>query len=88
MGDKQQLRFAFAALAAGLAWGFLRNRQARRPLAAALIQGIEWFVAYGGAAALVALARELIDDDEQDEDVGDRVTHIRRVVTERTGTEG
>lgn len=87
MGDRQQLRFALGALLAGLAWGFLRNRQARHPLTATLLQGLEWFVAYGGAAALVALARELMDDD-RDEEVGDRVTHIRRIVTERTGTEG
>ena len=87
MGDKQQLRFALAALLAGLVWGYVRNRDARRPVMAAALQGLEWFIAYGGAAALVALARAVVDPDDDDEPE-ERVTHIRRVVMEPTGTEG
>jgi hypothetical protein len=87
MSDRHQLRFALAALAAGLLWGYLRHRTAR-PALHSTLQGLEWFVAYGGAAALVALARELVDRAPAEPPPGERVTHFRQVVTERTGTEG
>lgn len=86
MNEKQQLKFALAALAAGLAWGYLRHRGGNRPLVHSLLQGLEWFVAYGGAVALIAGIREKLDDDDPEE--GERITHFRQVVTERTGTDG
>ena len=94
MGDgKQQLRFAAAALIAGCAWGYLRNRERGNRVLLALLQGVEWFVAYGGAAALIEGLRTFIDNrDDDDEAPPERVTHIRQIVAERstasTGTEG
>ncbi|HJM88010.1 MAG TPA: hypothetical protein QF624_00085 [Dehalococcoidia bacterium] len=87
MGGKQELRFAFAALLAGLAWGYMRHRRDVRAPVFAVLQGLEWFVAYGGAAALIDRARDQLDEsDEDDEPV--RITHYRQEVTDRTGTEG
>ena len=94
MGDgKQQLRFAAAALIAGCAWGYLRNRERSNRLLLALLQGVEWFVAYGGAAALIEGLRSFLDNDHDDDDAPpERVTHIRQIVAERgaasTGTGG
>ena len=83
------------ALVAGLVWGYLRARDRHRPVLHAVLQGLEWFVAYGGAAALVEGARFLADraddlasDRREDTELPERITHIRQVVTERTGTEG
>ncbi len=92
MGDgKQQLRFAAAALVAGCAWGYFRNRERSNRLLLSLLQGIEWFIAYGGAAALIEGVRAVVDRDG-DEAPPERVTHIRQIVAERgaasTGTEG
>ena len=87
MGGKQELRFAFAALLAGLAWGYMRHRRDVRAPVFAVLQGLEWFVAYGGVAALIDRARDQLDEsDEDDEPV--RITHYRQEVTDRTGTEG
>ncbi len=87
MGGKQQLPFAVAAFVAGLAWGYLRRRSSRHALRHGVLQGLEWFVAYGGAAALIEAAKQLLD--REDEEPPERVTLIREVVTEqRTGTEG
>ena len=88
MSDKHQLRFALAALFAGLLWGYARHRGDRRSSVHSALQGIEWFVAYGGAAALVTLAREFMERTAPEPPEGERVTHFRQVVTERTGTEG
>ncbi len=88
MSDKHQLRFALAALLAGLLWGYVRHRGDRRSSVHSALQGIEWFVAYGGAAALVTLAREFMERGAPEPPEGERVTHFRQVVTERTGTEG
>ncbi len=89
MSDKQQLGFALAALAGGIAWGTVRYRGSERVGLLALLQGLEWFVAYGGAAAVITWLRETVEDEELviDED-DERVTHFRRVVTEQTGTDG
>ena len=89
MGSKQEVRFALAALVAGIAWGYLRHRRDGRAPVFALLQGLEWFVAYGGAAALIEAARRTLEEppEEQDEQ-GDRITRFRQVVTERTGSEG
>ena len=88
MSDRSQLKFALAAFAAGLAWGYLRHRRSGRSGALSLLQAVEWFVAYGGAAALVALVRERLAPPDPDGADGERITHFRQVVTERTGTEG
>ena len=87
MGGRHQLRFALAAFVAGLAFGYMRRRDGHR-LASGVLQGLEWFVAYGGAAALIDLAKHAMEPaDGRDEP--ERVTHIRQVVTERrTGTDG
>jgi hypothetical protein len=88
VSDKQQLGFALAAFVGGIAWGSLRYRQSERVAALAFLQGLEWFVAYGGAVALIAWLREALEEPELADADDERVTHFRRVVTERTGTEG
>ena len=47
-------------------------------------------MAYGGAVALIAWLRDALEEPEANAEESDdeRVTHFRRVVTERTGTEG
>lgn len=86
MSEKQQLRFALAALAAGLAWGYVRHRGREHVLVHSLLQGLEWFVAYGGAVAVISRLRERLDGNDEDE--SERITHFRQIVTERTGTDG
>jgi hypothetical protein len=88
MGGKQQLRFAAAALIAGLVWGYVRHRRESRAPLYALLQGLEWFVAYGGAAVLIERAREQVEGKPPEDDEPVRITHFRQEVTERTGTEG
>ena len=88
MGGKQQLRFAFAALVAGITWGYLRHRRDGRMPLLALLQGLEWFVAYGGAAALIDGARRRLEPPEDETEGPTRITHFRQEVTERTGTQG
>jgi hypothetical protein len=89
LGGKQQLRFAVAAFVAGLAWGYVRRRSSSHALRYGVLQGLEWFVAYGGAAALIEAAKGVLDREDGDADTPERVTLIREVVTERrTGTEG
>jgi hypothetical protein len=88
MSEKQQLGFAAAAFVAGLAWGALRHRQSERSTLLSLLQGLEWFVAYGGAVAAISWLREALEEAEAPEAEDERVTHFRQVVTERTGTEG
>ena len=89
MGGKQELRFALAALLAGLVWGYARHRHDGRAPVFALLQGLEWFVAYGGAAALIEAARRTLEETpDEPSERGDRITRFRQVVTERTGTEG
>jgi hypothetical protein len=87
VGEKQQLKFALAALGAGIAWGYVRHRGGSHTLWLSVLQGLEWFVAYGGAVALIVGLREKLEDGGNDEP-DERVTHFRQVVTERTGTEG
>jgi hypothetical protein len=88
VNDRSQLKFALGAFAAGLAWGYVRYRRSGRAPLMSVLQALEWFIAYGGAAALVTMARELLDDDDDRPPEGERITHFRQVVTERTGTEG
>ena len=70
MGSKQDLRFAIAALIAGVAWGYLRHRHDGRAPVFALLQGIEWFVAYGGAAALIEGGRRLLEEMPEEDSGG------------------
>lgn len=86
MNERQQLRFALAALVAGLAWGYFRHRGGKHRLTQTVLQGVEWFVAYGGAVALIGGIREHLDPPEPKAD--ERITHFRQVVTEHTGTDG
>lgn len=89
MDGKSQLRFALAAALAGLAWGYLRHRRDERAPLFAALKALEWFVAYGGAAALIERARLAVEGPTDDDfDEFERITHIREAVDERTGTEG
>jgi hypothetical protein len=87
VNDRSQLKFAAAALVAGLAWGYFRHRDSGRRVFFAVLQALEWFVAYGGAAAVLALLRETMEPSDDDPGT-ERITHFRQVVTERTGTDG
>jgi hypothetical protein len=82
MSGRQQLGFAIAAAMAGLAWGYLRHRGDRRASTYALLQALEWFVAYGGAAALIERAQQALGEGGDDLDEPERVTHMRQVVRE------
>ncbi len=89
MDGKQQLRFAAAAFIAGCLWGYLRNRERGNRALLSLLQGVEWFIAYGGATALIEGLRAFVDrTPPEDEPTSERVTHLRQIVAERTGTEG
>jgi len=88
MNDRQQLGLAAAAFVAGVAWGALRYRRSERSIVLAALQGLEWFIAYGGAVAVIGWLREALQETEPAPADDERVTHIRQVVTERTGTDG
>lgn len=79
---KQPIRFALAAAAAGLAWGYLRHRKDGRAPVFAAIQALEWFVAYGGAAALLERVREGLEGGEVEVE---RVTHTRQTIVDHEG---
>lgn len=81
-GVKQSIQFALAAAAAGLAWGYLRHRRDDRAPVFALVQALEWFVAYGGAAALLERVREGLDGAPVEVE---RVTHARQTVVDHSG---
>lgn len=82
MSGRQQLGFAIAAALAGLAWGYVRHRNDKRASSHALLQALEWFVAYGGAAALIERAQQALTEVEPGEEPPERVTHMRQVVRE------
>lgn len=87
MNEKQQFGLAAAAFVAGVAWGSFRHRGNGHAGALALLQGCEWFIAYGGAAVLIGWLRDALDppgEDGLDPLVDERVTRIRRVVTEQS----
>ena len=89
MSEKQQLRFALVALVAGLAWGFVRHRRDAHRSTFAVFQGLEWFISYGGAVALISMIRETMLRNSDAADAGDGLHFLRREVTEeRTGTLG
>ena len=90
MSEKQQFGLAAAAFVAGLAWGTFRHRQNGHAGALALLQGCEWFIAYGGAAVLIGWLRTALDpagEDGPDDLVDERVTRIRRVVSEQSSAD-
>ncbi|TAK76834.1 MAG: hypothetical protein EPO16_06645 [Dehalococcoidia bacterium] len=76
---KQSIRFALAAAAAGLAWGYLRHRKDGRALVFAGVQALEWFVAYGGAAGLLERLHERLESDDVEVE---RVTHTRQTIVD------
>lgn len=82
MSGRQQLSFAIAAALAGLAWGYVRHRNDSRASSHALLQALEWFVAYGGAAALIERAQQALTEVEPGEESPERITHMRQVVRE------
>ena len=82
MSERQQIGLAAAAFAAGVAWGALRHRRHVRRNVLALLEGLEWFVAFGGAASAIVRLREALEGADGD---SERVTRIRRIVTERSG---
>jgi hypothetical protein len=82
VGDgKRALQIGIAAAVAGLAWGYFRHRRDPRATAFAILQGFEWFVATGGAAALLELLRQGLEQDE-DLEITERITHTRETVTD------
>lgn len=81
MGDRGTLKFAIAAAAAGLAWGYINHRRDPRAPAYAILQALEWFVAYGGAAAILDMVRDGLDEDD-DLEITDRITHTRQTITD------
>ncbi|MBM4411085.1 MAG: hypothetical protein FJ037_07155 [Chloroflexi bacterium] len=78
---KQPIRFALAAAAAGLAWGYLRHRRDERAPLFAAVQALEWFVAYGGAAALLERVREGLEGGQVEVE---RVTHTRQTIVDHS----
>ena len=78
---KQSIQFALAAAVAGFAWGYLRHRRDDRAHMFALVQGLEWFVAYGGAAALLERVRKGLDGAPVEVE---RVTHARQTVVDHS----
>ena len=83
---KQSIRFALAAAGAGLVWGYLRHRRDGRAPMFAAVQALEWFVAYGGAAALLERVREGLEGLEGVGDVEvERVTHTRQTIVDHSG---
>ena len=88
MSSRQQLQFALVALVAGIAWGLLRHRESRHRRLLGMLQGLEWFIAYGGAVALIEGLRHAIEAEDAPEELPERVTHIQQIIAERTGTEG
>ena len=80
-GVKQSIRFALAAAGAGLLWGYVRHRKDGRAPVFAVVQALEWFVAYGGAAALLERVREGLEGGEVEME---RVTHTRQTIVDHT----
>ena len=90
MNEKQQFGLAAAAFVAGVAWGSFRHRQNGHAGALALLQGCEWFIAYGGAAVLIGWVRSALDETAEggaDALADERITRIRRVVTEQSSAD-
>ncbi len=84
MGSRQTLILGIIAAVAGIAWGHLRNEEDPRRRTLALLQGLEWFVAVGGAAAAIEVIRDAMEDEELE--VTERVTHTRQTVVDKAGS--
>lgn len=80
MGSKQTLMLGLLAAVVGIAWGHMRHREDEHHYSRAVLQGLEWFVAVGGASALIELLRDALDDS--DIEVTERLTHTRQTVTD------
>ena len=83
MSDRSQLKFALGAFAAGLAWGYIRYRRSGRAPLMSVLQALEWFIAYGGAVALITILRESMEPatpDDPDDAPHERITHFRQAV--------
>ncbi len=78
-GRPDSARLAFAAAVAGLAWGYLRHRRHSRRTLLAMVQAAQWFVAMGGAAALLSALR---GDLEGTDELTERVTHTKQTIHE------
>ncbi len=76
------MSFALAAAGAGLVWGYFRHRRDGRAPAFAVLQALEWFVAYGGAAALLERLRDGMEDGRDIE--VERLTHTRQTIVDHT----
>jgi hypothetical protein len=91
LNGRQQLGLALAAAFAGLMWGYLRHRGDRRQMWFAVLQGIEWFVANGGATIVLNATRNALERSEGrgvDDFEVERITRTTQVISERTGTDG
>lgn len=91
LNGRQQFGLALSAALAGLAWGYVRHRTDRRAVWFALVQGAEWFVAYGGASLVLQTLHDTLERSGQpapDDFEVERITRTRQIVSERTGTEG
>jgi hypothetical protein len=78
-GRPESARLALAAAVAGLAWGYLRHRKHSRRTLLAMVQAAQWFVAMGGAAALLGALR---GDLEGSDELTERITHTKQTVHE------
>ncbi len=81
MLPRQSLKLALAAGLAGLAWGYLTNRREQRVRAFAVLQGVDWFLAAGGASVVTDLVRRALDDDDPNE-VTERFTRVDQAVVD------
>ena len=82
MDHTRQLGLALSAATAGLAWGYLRARRHPRAGLLAALQGLDWFVAAGGAAALIAILRAGLEEEQTTVEEFERVTRSREIVHE------
>ena len=80
LNRRPSLRIAIAAALAGLAWGYLRHRRRPRQTVLAVLQAAEWFVAAGGAAAVIVALRGGLEP--AGDEVTERVTHATQTVTD------
>lgn len=76
---KHPARFALSAALAGFAWGYARHRRSERASLLAALQALEWFVACGGATALLDVIRDRLEPDDIEVE---RITHTRRTTFE------
>lgn len=81
--SQRQLLAALGAAAVALALGSVRHRAHRWGRAFALIEAAEWFIAAGGATALLRSARRALEELAGPEAPEvERITRVRQSVTE------